>query len=365
MARELTIVSGGILFYRLFDVAWEIDLKGLDEKLRESRRLSIERKLFSKAFEFANPPVSIRLSNLTATLDGRTMEAHAYAKFYDYGVVSIILDFPARGMSMGEYASLALHLRHKQPLEEYFRTELRRLVEDLKDAMEAVKISPLEEDYTVYHLRALEPALTAEELLAGIDLGELMLAEEGELPPGRARIEELLASRYSYSDRDLVLINWDNALLLEPSASMDIPDLLEFAHAQLLELRVYDQILNKELDAIYASISPGVRIPFWGIKRYEELAARVTRIIAELTEITEKVDNSLKVTEDVYYARIYAAAVNLFKVGQWEDDIRRKIALASRVYDMLYREIANRRTEALEVVIVLLIALEIVLFFFD
>jgi uncharacterized Rmd1/YagE family protein len=36
--------------------------------------------------------------------------------------------------------------------------------------------------------------------------------------------------------------------------------------------------------------------------------------------------------------------------------------IASRFYDMLYTEISNKRTELLEVIIIILIALEIVLF---
>ncbi len=49
-------------------------------------------------------------------------------------------------------------------------------------------------------------------------------------------------------------------------------------------------------------------------------------------------------------------------VQQWEASIERKINIASRVYDMLYRIISNKRTELLEAVIIFLIALEIVLF---
>jgi hypothetical protein len=213
-------------------------------------------------------------------------------------------------------------------------------------------------------IRGLSPALSADDFLSSYEIGRLLLYEEGENPPGRRTIGELLSNRFSYSEKDLVVINWDNALVLEPTGSMDIPDLLEFANAQLLELRVYDDMLDKELDAIYDRISPPVSPSIWKIKRYEGLAAKVMRTITEVTDITEKVDNSLKVTEDVYYARVYAAALKLLRVAQWEESIRKKLDIASRVYDMLYREIANKRTELLELAIVILIVVEIVLFFF-
>ena len=121
-------------------------------------------------------------------------------------------------------------------------------------------------------------------------------------------------------------------------------------------------MVDRELDSIKERIMTQVSPSIWKIKRYEALAARVMRTVTDLTGITEKIDNSLKVTEDVYYARIYTSALSLFKVRQWETNIERKINIASRVYDMLYREIANRRTELLELIIVILILIEIVLF---
>jgi hypothetical protein len=36
-------VSGGILIYRLYDVAWDIDLRKVEEKVREYRYQSIDR----------------------------------------------------------------------------------------------------------------------------------------------------------------------------------------------------------------------------------------------------------------------------------------------------------------------------------
>lgn len=364
MEEGTVITSGRLLEYRLYDVAWEIDLLKVEERVREFKRLGIERKLFSKAIEFVNPPVSLRLRSFEKALDEKTYQVNAYAKVYDYGVMSIIFEVPLEGQGLREFEALAQHLRKENPLEADFLAERDRLVEAVREAMTGLNISRFEEDFTVYMIRGLSPAVSADDFLSSYDIGRLLLFEEGENPPGRRTIGELLSNRFSYSEKDLVVINWDNALVMEPTGSMDIPDLLEFANAQLLELRVYDDMLDKELDAIYDRISPPVSPSVWKIKRYEGLAAKVMRTITEVTDITEKVDNSLKVTEDVYYARVYAAALKLLRVAQWEESIKKKLDIASRVYDMLYREIANKRTELLELAIVILIVVEIVLFFF-
>jgi hypothetical protein len=353
-------VFGSILIYRLYDVAWDIDLVKVEERVREFKRQSIDRKRFSKAFEFANPPLSLKLKSFEKDLGGGRYNVNTFAKVYDYGVLSIIFEVPFKELPIAGFESLARSI--DGPFEEDFPKEVDGLVRDLGQALHQVYRSRCEEDYIIYYLREASPLKSAGDLVRTCDIRGLLLYEEGESPPSEASKEELRSYSFSYSDRDLVVLSWDKALVLEPSGSMDIPDLLEFANAQLLELRVYDDMLDKELDNINDRITSQVSPSIWKIKRYEALAARVMRTVMDLTRITEKIDNSLKVTEDVYYARVYSSALSLFKVQQWERSLERKISIATRFYDMLYREISNKRTEILELIIVILIVIEIVLF---
>ena len=175
--------------------------------------------------------------------------------------------------------------------------------------------------------------------------------------------EDLLQCRYSYFEDDLVVLNRDNALMIEPSGSMEIADILEFANAQLLELRYYDDVVDRELASIHGAISAKGALSIWKIKKYEKLAAKVMNTIVELTGITEKIDTALKVTQDVYYAKIYLAALRLFRVKEWEGGIKKKLDIASHTYEMLCQGIANKRAEMLELVFVIVILLEIALLF--
>jgi hypothetical protein len=353
-------VSGGVFIYRLYDVAWDIDLVKVEERVREFKRQSIDRKRFSKAFEFANPPLSLKLKSFEKDLGAGRYSVNVFAKVYDYGVLSIIFEVPFKELPIGGFESLARSI--DGPFEEDFPKEADGLVRDLGQTLHQVYRSRCEEDYIIYYLREVSPLKSAGDLVRICDVRGLLLYEEGESPPSEASKEELRSYSFSYSDRDLVVLSWDKALVLEPSGSMDIPDLLEFANAQLLELRVYDDMLDRELDKINDRIISQVSPSIWKIRRYEALAASVMRTVMDLTRITERIDNAIKVTEDVYYARVYSSALSLFKVQQWERSLERKISIASKFYDMLYREISNKRTEILEFIIVVLIVIEIVLF---
>lgn len=364
MDKDTLKITGSIIFYRLYDVCWETDLKLVEGRLAGSRRLTIERKRFSKAFEFANPPVTVVLEEFTREVMGVVRPMKAYGKIYDYGAMSIILELHVTDISMSGLEFIARNVRFTSPFEADFMRLKDNLVTTLRNAMVGKGMPGVEEEYTIYYIRQLSPALTAKELCSSCNLSGLLLSEEGEAVPGEAVCKELSHFTFSYSDKDLVIINWDNALVLELSGAMDIPDLLEFANAQLLELRVYDQRLDRELDTIYSDMSKKGWASIWKVRHYQGLASKMMRTFTDLTYITEKVDNSLKVTDDVYYAKVYTAALDFFKVKNWDESIKKKLDIASRSYDMLNQTISGRRTEFLELTIIILIAIEIILFVF-
>ena len=72
-------------------------------------------------------------------------------------------------------------------------------------------------------------------------------------------------------------------------------------------------------------------------------------------------DNALQVTEDVYLARVYAAAIELFRVPAVGAAVDRKLAILRETYTALHGEAAGTRAELLETAILVLIAFEIVL----
>jgi uncharacterized Rmd1/YagE family protein len=80
---------------------------------------------------------------------------------------------------------------------------------------------------------------------------------------------------------------------------------------------------------------------------------------AEISEIIEKVNNLIKVTEDVYYARVYATALKVFRSGQWSESVTRKIEVIQENYSMLSDEVRIQHSNLLEWVIIILIALEL------
>ena len=363
---ELVVRIGAIVAFRMFDIAYEIDLKQVEAIwAREARTASRGRLTGTppKAMAFGVPPVALTLDPVVLLLDGVATSAEVTARIYDFGALSIALRVPMSDTPWPLFAGRlnAVDRAVGQRAEATVWSELLdRLRTLLAPALVRPDRSPVQEDYLVGTVTAFDERLTAIDLLERIDLVPLLSGEQRALSPG-AR-QDLMRQRFSYYTDDLVVLTWDRAFIYEPRGDSDVMDVVEVANAQLLEARYYDELLDAELPRMYDLVDNARRTSaMFASRRFSTLARRLYTLVAEVTELTEKLDNALQVTEDVYLARVYAAALELFRVHTVGAAVDRKLAIIRDTYAALHDEASSARAELLEILVVVLIGLEIVL----
>jgi len=161
--------------------------------------------------------------------------------------------------------------------------------------------------------------------------------------------EEITRNSLSYTTDDLAILSWDSALLCSPDSPTDIIDLIEFANVQVLELRYYDRELTREMEKMYDDIEHADRLSaFRRSRQYHAIMVKLMETSAEISEIIEKVDNLIKVTEDVYYARVYATALKVLRSSQWSESVSRKIEVIQENYSMLSGRVRIQHSNFLE-----------------
>jgi hypothetical protein len=230
----------------------------------------------------------------------------------------------------------------------------------LGDALDRPTPAPLQEDYLIALVNTFDAAPSADELQHRADLVPLLAGEER--PLSEAYRRDLLRQRFSYYRDDLVVLTWDRAFIYEPRYETDVADVLEMANAQLLEMRTYDEMLDDELPRMRQLVEATRRgANLLSSRRYARLARRLRTLVAEITELTERVDNALQVTEDVYLARVYTAAMELFRLPNVNSAVERKLSFIRETYTALHDEAASARAELLEIAIVVLIVAEVLL----
>jgi len=347
-------MSNSIWVYRLYDTAEEINLHRVEEILSQEHQASRMRlsRIRPKSIQLKNPPVAVDLGETPVTLCGRTHNAHFTGKIYDLGVIVIIMRLPLPSeMKYEDIKDLSIELYNSEAIEPVFFKQLSNTRNILSAALIKEAFSGFVEDFTIFYFKEWDKSW---------DPVPLLLAEAEPVSPEVRR--ETLRNSFSYGLQDLAIITWDSALVYDSAGSTDIPDLLEFANSQLLELRYYDSLLTVEMENMYDAIEEAEKLTsFRRLNHYRRIMNQLMELIVDLTEITERIDNSLKVTEDVFYARIYGTALSILRTKNWAESINRKITIITQSYTMLSNRNINQRSELLELAIVFLILLEVFL----
>jgi len=362
--RGIRVASGTIVVLRLYDVAHSIDLAQVTALVATPvSRIRLSR-VQPKAMSFGVPPLELRAGSVAVPVDD-IGSADVVARIYDFGVITMAVRISARDLPWDAYVervNLANEWAAREDGEAQLASSLRSLLNHIGPATFRPTEEWLTEDYLIATVQSFEPPLSAQDVVSQCDVQRLL---SGEARLAEAEQAELLRHRFSYTPDDLVVLTWDRAFVLEPAGDNDVADVLEVANVQLLELRYYDEWLDEELPRVYDR----VEIAHKGFRalarhRYARLARQLHAMVAEVTEITEHVDNVLKVTEDVYLARIYGTALQIFRIESWGRAVDRKLAFIRETYAALYDDAATARAELLEATIVLLIVFEVILAFF-
>jgi hypothetical protein len=354
----MKIVAGAVRAFYLFDVSDTIDLAALRTVEGEGLApadIPLRPHQTNAYLQFPVPPLVARLPN--AHFDD--LECTVRAKFFDYGVISVRLSFAANG-TWDDLAGVAATVRRNEAIARYAHDVVTRICDELNESLDD-RHTALIEDYLVIDVERFEPRIDAEQLLRdhSESLANILLGESHSL--SQAEIEESLRTRFSYYTDDLTIVQWDTAFVYDRRDSSDaIQDILEFANSQLLELRTYDLLLDRELDSIYAS-QPSQRSRSLFGRREADLAANVRYLIVDVLELIDRSSNALKIVGDAYYARIYRAAGVRLGLADWQRQIDSKLASIGDLYRFFIDQSRGRRDEFLEVVVILLIAIEVII----
>jgi len=367
VAGEPHVTTGHIAALRLFDVAYAIDLTKAEtlwagHALGRARRTRLAATP-PKAMTFGVPPLTIALDPIALTIGDDFLPATVTARLYDFGAVTLSVRVDASNLTWKAFTqrvnTVAGELADSDDQETWTRL-LSAVNAIVAGAYVRPAPSSVTEDYLTGVVHAFDSPMTAAALLSQVDLVPLLSGEHRTLSDGARN--DLLRRRFSYYDDDLVVLTWDRAFIYEPRGDSDVADVLEVANVQLLEMRYYDELLDDELprmNTLVETARGGLNV--LASRRYAGLARKLYTLVAEVTELTEKVDNALQVTEDVFLARVYAAALDLFRVNLVGAAVHRKLDIIRDTYRALYDEASGARTELMEAAILLLIFVELVL----
>ncbi|MBI5493496.1 MAG: hypothetical protein HY904_00630 [Deltaproteobacteria bacterium] len=361
------IRRGQVVCYRTYDAAEEFDLARAATALMEQvvTRASF-RRVKPAHLQVADPPLQVRMGTTTVRAGSITLGGDVVVRVFATGVASVglWLDLPA-DTPLEDLKEIVAGLQDNTAVDDLASSMVQRLVRTLGRAAHQPRPGlGVVEDYVVVLARELGPGSTPADLRQDPALAAVLLGEPPDAPDlSTERVRQMMARALSYYDDDLVLIEWSAAFVLDPRGGEDVADILEFTTQQLVEFRFYDAFLDEELGRVYDEVEQRARRRLWSLLagRLNALATDLMLLRVELTEVTEKIDNSLKLAGEPFLARVYLVAVERFRITHWRVSVEEKIKLVDEMVTLVRGEVHSGRSLSLEMAVVLLILVEIVM----
>src|SRR5262249_44417775 len=197
---------------------------------------------------FERPPV---IEEAPFPGDGK---AQMRVKYYDYGVVSVLFEFPFVG-EWPDLISLSAKWISGTDLPSRAESIAREKIQRIMPSLIKPYKNWLNEDYFIFFLREIQGSPTAAHLLNSCrqQLAQVVRGENAALSDDE--LKEILQSAMSYYPNDLAVLGWNAAFVYDSAAGSEtVLQLLEYANSQLLEFRYYDDLLTRELAGVYDSL---------------------------------------------------------------------------------------------------------------
>lgn len=360
---KLKVNKGKILLYRVYDIGEEIDLEKAQKIIEDETKRS-KFKLKRKDLQSVNvssDPLRIGLGIQDIKIENTEYRFDVNAKIWDFGTFSLTFEFQIpEGKSLPELSSIANILEDSEEIDDIARQKAREFTTKIKDAMVKTNEWNVYEDYLIFFIEKFDRNIDdMDKLIHEEDITGLILTDNGEEISNQMR-EKILSSRLQYYKSDLAVIDWNSALIVEPQGSMDAPDVIEFALNQLLEMRYYDDLLDKKLNQIYSdSLRPNDSV---FNSEYADLAKDAGQKYIEIAEIVETVENSLKLIGDQYLSIVFRTASNKFRFKDWQNSIDNKLENLADLSKLLSENVNHKRSNLLEIIIIALITIEVIPF---
>ncbi len=359
---------GEIVYIYAFDVAYDMTRQPVQELLGQPvAQFAVDASKRSPRHLFFYRPQMVRLPALERIGPHGAVRVERAVKLLPVGAISLTMRVP---FEVDRIEDLVVY--HDLEFSNGFlHEEVRRLAEEVRRELASHYVRPVpnlaeEEAYTVFCIEA--PLMDA-------DGGKLsaetwweanrrpiasLLTQEPDIDHlSKQEAEESTGRFLSYYEHDLVVVDWDAALILDQREHFDETlYVMELANLQLAELEAYDRLLDDALVRAYRDLDTRASRGRFGVLR------ELREIRIDMARFSDELSNISKFFGDWHLARLYENIASRFHLGDWHRTVDRKLQTLDNLYQLLNHDRINRWMLLLETTIVLLFIIDLIVLVF-
>jgi hypothetical protein len=359
-------LTGEVVYLYAFDIAYEMHREPVKQVLGYPvTPFSLDTSRPSPKHLLFHQPSVISLPPRERQGPGGAVEVRTTVKLLAIGAISIAVRVP---FSVNRLEELQAY-HDPQFVDGSLHDDVLKLAREIRVALAPHIARPIEElageeAYTVFCVNAPVVSEAGGPLRAELWLENnrravaALLTQETGTRLSRQEMMESTSRNLSYYEDDLLVIDWDAALLVDqPPDFAETIHILELANLQLAELEAYDRLLDAVLERSYRDLGENP------LRRRADVLRELRVLRIDMARFDDELSNLSKFFGDWHLARVYEAAAARFHLADWHKAVDDKLKTMGELHQLLKADQGNRWMMILEVTIVLLFIIDLALLF--
>ena len=362
---KVKLYAGEVVYIYAFDVAYDMTRQPTRELLGQPvAQFAVDASKRSPKQLFFYKPQMVRLPPLERIGPCGPVRVERTIKLLPVGAISITVRVPFAV----DHVEDLVEFHDLQFSNGSLHDDVRRLAEEVVTELKAHYVRPHprlieEEAYTVFCINSPLLTETGDRVSAESwfqshrrPVAALLTQEQDSERLSKQESDESTGRYLSYYEDDLVVVDWDAALLIdEPRDFDETLYIMELANLQLAELEAYDRLLDDALDRSYRDL--GER----PLRSRGDILRELREIRIDMARFNDELSNITKFFGDWHLARIYEKLSSRFHLAEWHRTIDGKLKTLDDLYQLLKHDQTNRWMMILEATIVLLFVIDLVI----
>lgn len=364
---EAARLVGEVVYLYAFDIAYDMSRRPIRELLGQPVAQFVpDASKRSPRQSYSYRPQMVRLPPVERLGPRGAVRIERQIKLLPVGAISITVRIP---FSVEKIEDLVCFHDLRFTDGSWLYDEVRDLAEQVRRELAPVLIRPAaavgdEEAYTVFCFNAPlrdrdGRALSAADWFASNRraIASLLVEEPDQKQISEQEAAESSDKHFSYYDADIVVIDWDAAVIVdEPRYFDEVLYVMELANLQLAELEAYDRMLDDAVERAYRDVA----VRRWRTLRLTRTQREFREIRIDLARMQDELSNATKFFGEWHLARIYQGMAARFHLQDWHRTVDEKLKTLDDLYQILGQDLVNRWMVILEASIVALFVLDIV-----
>ena len=360
--------TGEVVYIYAYDVAYEMVRRPVRELLGQPvAQFAVDASKRSPRHLSFYRPQMVRLPPLERIGPHGQVRVERVIKMLPVGAISVTVRVPFAVQNVEDL----VEYHDLQFSNGSLHDEVRRLAEEVRQELAPYYVRPVpqlaeEEAYTVFcihsPLQAEDGAVLSAENWWRANRRPIasLLTQEPDIDHlSKQEADESTGRFLSYYEHDLVVVDWDAALVMDEPRNFDETlYVMELANLQLAELEAYDRILDDSLERAYRDLASR------RMRGRTAILRELREIRIDLARFSDELSNISKFFGDWHLARIYENIAARFHLSDWHRTIDDKLQTLDNLYQLLNHDQTNRWMLLLEMTIVLLFIIDLVILIF-